>query len=45
MIVLVINFNFLFLLVNDFVITDDPPSNYYNYLGGKYVQCIFLTKS
>ena len=45
MIVLVVNFLFLFLLINDPVITDDPPSNYYNYLECKYLQHIFVSKS
>ena len=45
MIILVINFYLSSFLINDPVITDDPPSNYDNYLGGKYVQCIFVTKS
>ena len=50
MIVLVINIQFFLfsssmILVNDPVITDDPSSNCYNYLGSKYVQCIYVTKS
>ena len=45
MTILVIYFHLSFLLINDPVITDDPPSNCYNYLGSKYVQCVFVTKS